>query len=75
MPSAAATFQLGLVQAGHDDDRRSRDRWVLAQYPQRAIKMIVPFPPAGATDVVGRIVAQMIGIDIPARGHGDDRRA
>ena len=33
---------------------------VLAQYPQRAIKMIVPFPPAGATDVVGRIVAQKL---------------
>jgi tripartite-type tricarboxylate transporter receptor subunit TctC len=31
-----------------------------AQYPQRAIKMIVPFPPAGATDVVGRIVAQKL---------------
>ena len=33
---------------------------LLAQYPQRAIKMIVPFPPAGATDVVGRIVAQKL---------------
>ena len=33
---------------------------VHAQYPQRAIKMIVPFPPAGATDVVGRIVAQKL---------------
>ena len=32
----------------------------LAQYPQRAIKMMVPFPPAGATDVVGRIVAQKL---------------
>jgi tripartite-type tricarboxylate transporter receptor subunit TctC len=32
----------------------------LAQYPQRAIKMVVPFPPAGATDVVGRIVAQKL---------------
>jgi tripartite-type tricarboxylate transporter receptor subunit TctC len=31
-----------------------------AQYPQRALKMIVPFPPAGATDVVGRIVAQKL---------------
>src|SRR5688572_18710918 len=28
-----------------------------AQYPNRPIKMIVPFPPAGATDIVGRIVA------------------
>ncbi|MGH8765785.1 MAG: Bug family tripartite tricarboxylate transporter substrate binding protein [Burkholderiales bacterium] len=31
-----------------------------AQYPQRAIKMVVPFPPAGATDIVGRIVAQKL---------------
>jgi tripartite-type tricarboxylate transporter receptor subunit TctC len=31
-----------------------------AQYPNRAIKLMVPFPPAGATDVVGRIVAQKL---------------
>jgi tripartite-type tricarboxylate transporter receptor subunit TctC len=28
-----------------------------AQYPNRPLKLIVPFPPAGATDIVGRIVA------------------
>ena len=33
---------------------------VFAQYPLHAIKMIVPFPPAGATDIVGRIVAQKL---------------
>ena len=33
----------------------------LAQYPNRPIKLIVPFPPAGATDMVGRIVAQKLG--------------
>ncbi len=31
-----------------------------AQYPNRAVKLVVPFPPAGATDIVGRIVAQKL---------------
>ena len=29
-------------------------------YPAKPVKMIVPFPPAGATDAVGRIVAQKL---------------
>jgi tripartite-type tricarboxylate transporter receptor subunit TctC len=30
-------------------------------YPSRPLKLIVPFPPAGATDIVGRIVALKLG--------------
>ncbi len=29
-----------------------------AQYPDKTITMVVPFPPAGSTDVLGRILAQ-----------------
>jgi tripartite-type tricarboxylate transporter receptor subunit TctC len=31
-----------------------------AQYPNKSIKMIVPYPPGGATDVIGRVLAQRL---------------
>ena len=33
-------------------------------YPNRSIKMIVPFPPAGAADVTARIVAKALSEDL-----------
>lgn len=30
-------------------------------YPDKAIRMIVPFPPGGGTDVVARVIAQKLG--------------
>ncbi|CAM3565008.1 tripartite tricarboxylate transporter substrate binding protein [Bordetella sputigena] len=32
-----------------------------AHYPDKPIRMIVPFPPGGAVDILGRLVAQHIG--------------
>ena len=32
-----------------------------ADYPSRPLRLIVPFPPAGGTDIVGRVMAQQIG--------------
>ena len=30
-------------------------------YPSRSIRMIIPFPPGGSNDVVGRIIANQLG--------------
>src|ERR1019366_4821356 len=47
---------------------------VAQSWPQRSIKMIVPFPPGGGTDFVGRLVAkylsQQLGQTIFVENHG-----
>lgn len=35
-----------------------------AEYPERPIRMIVPFPPGGVTDVVARLIAERLTADL-----------
>ena len=44
-----------------------------ASYPSRAVRVIVPFPPAGTTDLMGRIVAQKLSEAWPQQVIVDNR--
>lgn len=46
---AAAAACAGFMPAAH------------AAYPDKPIRLIIPYPPGGATDVIGRIVGQELG--------------
>ena len=35
-----------------------------ADYPQRPIQLVVPYPPGGAGDVLGRIIAKRLGEEL-----------
>ena len=48
-----AAFATGLVAAAHAQP-----------YPSRPIKMIVPFPPGGPVDVMGRVVVQRLSVSL-----------
>src|SRR5580700_3818090 len=46
---------------------------VADDYPSRSIRMIIPFPPGGSNDVVGRIIANQLGEKLGKQVFVDNR--
>jgi len=59
---AAAISALGIALPG-----------AAQEYPARAVRLIVPFPPGGGTDYFGRILAQTLGENLGATFVVDNR--
>ena len=47
--------------------------WAQADFPNKALRMIVPFPPGGVTDIVARTVAVKLGAELGQQVVVDNR--
>ena len=57
-----ATLSLGLAPSVFADE-----------YPNRPVRLIIPFPPGGSNDVVGRLVAQQLSTKLGQQVYVDNR--
>ena len=60
--TVAATLLLALPAGAFADD-----------YPNRPVRLIIPFPPGGSNDVVGRLVAQQLSTKLGQQAYVDNR--
>jgi tripartite-type tricarboxylate transporter receptor subunit TctC len=56
-PSPFAAFVFFILVSGPT----SAPLFAQTSYPNKPITLIIPFPPGGSTDIVGRIVADALG--------------
>ena len=70
MPNCIAPAQGRRPAAGaFDRGRRAQD------YPTKPVRLIIPFPPGGSNDVVGRLIATQLGERLGKQVVVDNRAA
>lgn len=72
-PSSRAALWTAVAAAGIAAGTHSLDAPAAATYPQRAIRLIVPYPPGGAGDIIARILAAKLGEAVGQQVVADNR--
>jgi tripartite-type tricarboxylate transporter receptor subunit TctC len=67
-PRLACGFLIALTLLAAASNRALAD-----DYPSRSIRLIIPFPPGGSNDVVGRIIANQLGHSLGQQVFVDNR--
>ena len=60
MKLRAALFAMALTGTGMQATSAAAQPDAAAQYPTRPIRMVIPFPPGGGTDLTGRAIGQKL---------------
>ena len=66
----AASAAIALIGAGM---ALSGQAAAAEEYPTKTIRMVVPYPPGGATDVIGRVMAQKLSVALGQQVVVDNR--
>lgn len=69
--SLTATLLLALTLSTGSGTAQAADP--AASFPQRPIRLIVPFPPGGSNDILGRFIAQKLGEKLAQNAIVDNR--
>lgn len=64
MPITRRHIALGTLSAAAAPSVRTEAQ-TAAEWPSRAVRFILPYPPGGPTDIMGRVVAQALTRDLP----------